>query len=424
MNRLLLILSAFIAININAQTNFDSYFEDATLRFDYIHAGSNTEAHIYYEQMKREPYWGGTKSKLIDPFQMGHYIYKVYDSESGKLLFSKGYSSLFREWQDTEEAKTVKRSFYESVVFPFPKKKVRLSIEERDKSNKVKEVYSYTIDPKNYQIINVNKKLYPTTKLFNSGNHHKKIDIVMIPEGYTKDEMKKFHKDCKMFMDDFFETEPFKEEKKKFNFWSVDAPSEESGTDIPNKGVWKNTLLNSKFCTFNMDRYLTTLDVKSLRDVAACVPYDQIYIIVNTKNYGGGGIYNFYNLCISDHPHAKKVFTHEFGHAFGSLADEYAYGVSDPNDMYDLSVEPYSPNITTLADFESKWKDMVEKGTPIPTPNEKKYRNKIGAFEGAGYSTKKLYRPVYDCKMRSNNVKDFCPVCIRHLKKVIDFCTE
>ncbi len=422
--RIILVIFLCQFICVNAQVPFEQYFEEQTLRFDYVHAGNNLESHIYFEQMKREPFWGGTKSKLIDRFEMGHYKFQVFDSTTNTLLFSRGYSSLFREWQDTEEAKTLNRSFYESIVFPFPKSKVRLVIQERDKSNKLTNVFETIIDPNNYQIIKSKNSKYKTTKLFYSGDHHKNIDIVMIPEGYTSSQMAKFHKDSKKFIDDFFKTQPFARNRGRFNFWSVDAASEDSGTDIPNKGVWKNTLLNSKFCTFNSDRYLTTLDVKSLRDVAAYVPYDQIYILVNTDNYGGGAIYNFYNLCVSDHVHAQKVFTHEFGHGFGSLADEYAYGTSNPEDMYDLSVEPYSPNISTLVDLDSKWGAMIDKNTPVPTPNIEKYKNKIGAFEGAGYSTKKLYRPVSDCKMRSNNVKEFCPVCIDHLQKMIDFTTE
>jgi len=204
----------------------------------------------------------------------------------------------------------------------------------------------------------------------------------------------------------------------------VNAPSEQSGTDIPGDSIWKNTILNTHFYTFNSERYLTTRDVKQIRDLAAYAPYDQIYILVNSKKYGGGGIYNYYNLCTSDNEYAEQVFTHEFGHAFAALADEYHYGSDNAEEIYNLSVEPWQVNITTLVDFESKWKNMVDKDTPIPTPDTEEHKNKVGAFEGAGYVSKKIYRPVYDCKMRSNKTNEFCPVCLKAVTEMLKFYSE
>jgi hypothetical protein len=236
--------------------------------------------------------------------------------------------------------------------------------------------------------------------------------------------MKKFRKDAERFVNFFFTVSPFKENKGRFNYWTVEAISEESGTDIPGKDIWRKTILNTHFYTFNSERYLTTKDIRSVRDIAACVPYDQIYILVNTEKYGGGGIYNYYNLCSSDNEQSEKVFVHEFGHAFAALADEYDYGYDKAENLYDMTVEPYQPNITNLVDFEKKWKNMVDSDTPIPTSTDGKYRNKVGAFEGAGYVKKKIYRPVADCKMRSNNVKEFCPVCKKVLVEMIIYYSE
>ncbi|BDD09857.1 hypothetical protein FUAX_22890 [Fulvitalea axinellae] len=421
---LLIISNCWIGQNACAQGQYEKYFENYTLRLDYTQAGNSESQIVNFEQLRKEAEWAGPRKNLIDPFNYGQYRLMVYDSATQKLIFSRGYSTLFREWLDTPEATMRNRNFYETVVMPFPKNAVIVSIEKRQRDQTFKEIMRESIDPKSIYINKEQALQFPIKSVVDNGSPTEKIDVVVIPEGYTKSELGKFESDTRRFIDDFFETEPFKNHSKDFNFHLVMIPSEESGTDIPGKGIWKNTALNTSFYTFESERYLTTQDIKRVRDVAGLAPYDQIYILVNTEKYGGGGVYNYYNLCSSDHQQSLRVFTHEFGHAFGSLADEYAYGYSDPEHLYDLSVEPYEPNITTLADFASKWKDLTKKRTPIPTPDTKKYADKVGAFEGAGYVKTKIYRPVKDCKMRSNNTNDFCPVCTRSLIKMIDFYAD
>jgi hypothetical protein len=106
------------------------------------------------------------------------------------------------------------------------------------------------------------------------------------------------------------------------------------------------------------------------------------------------------------------------------LADEYYTSDVAYQDFYSLDVEPLDPNLTTLVDFDSKWKDMVENGTPIPTANTEKYEDVLGAFEGGGYVEKGIYRPKQDCTMKSIVVDNFCPVCKRAIVQMIDFYTE
>lgn len=409
---------------MNAQLEFSTYFLPKTLRFDYIRAGDSKGDKIFFEQLKEEPHWGGSKTQLIDNFKYGDYMLQVFDSTEQKLLYSKGYSSLFREWKDTEEAKTLPRSYYESVVMPFPKQKVVIKLQNRNKKNIFETVFSLPVDPQNYFIIKEEANKYETEKILDSGNPNKSLDIVVIPEGYTKNAMDKFKSDAERFMGYFFKVSPFKENKDKINFWLVYSPSEESGTDIPANGLWKKTVLNTHFYTFDSERYLTTRDVKKIRDLASHVPYDQIYILVNTDKYGGGGIYNYYNLCTSDNQYSEEVFTHEFGHAFAALGDEYPYGSDKAEEIYDMTVEPWQVNLTNLTDFDSKWKDLVKKKTPIPTPENGKYNDEVGAFEGAGYVHKGIYRPVFDCKMRSNKTKYFCPVCYRAILAVLNSYTK
>jgi hypothetical protein len=253
---------------------------------------------------------------------------------------------------------------------------------------------------------------------------HQSLDIALIPEGYTENEMEKFRQDAKRFMQYTFDIQPFTKYKDHINFIIIEAPSEQSGSDIPGKNIWRKTLINSHFYTFDIERYLTSPDVHSIRNLAACVPYDQIFILVNTNKYGGSGIFNSYNICVSDHSQAREVFTHEFGHGFAALADEYFDSEVAYENMYDFSVEIYNKNITTLVEFDKKWKDMLEKDTPIPTPTTDAYKNKIGVFEGGGYVSKGIYRPVWDCKMRSNSTNEFCPVCQRAIEELLKFYTE
>lgn len=417
---------AFIAFShTNAQIKFDDYFENKTLRMDYIQAGNAQEQHIYFQQYKEEPYWGGSLKNLLDDFNFGDFMLVVQDSATQQEIYSRGYSSLFWEWQDTEEARLISRSYYESVVMPYPKKTIKIVLMRRDTKHVFRPFFETFLNPKTNYFIQKDKQLaFETIELLNNGNHNQKLDVVILAEGYTKNQMAKFEKDCQRFVDYFFEVEPFKSNKKLVNFWAVKTISEESGTDIPGQNVWKNTFLNTHFYTFNSERYLTSSDVRNIRNAAAYVPYDQIYILVNTEKYGGGGIYNYYNLCSSDHPQSDKVFTHEFGHAFAALADEYAYGNTKASDLYDMTVEPWQVNITNLVDFDSKWKKLVDKNTPVPTPTSAEYRKKVGAFEGAGYTQQEIYRPTYDCKMRSNNTADFCPVCYDTVLKMLKFYAE
>ncbi|MCF6366387.1 MAG: IgA Peptidase M64 [Bacteroidales bacterium] len=413
-----------LSFSIKAQINFDDFFIDKSMRFDYNIGGNNKETRVFYNKLKEEPFLGGSKINLIDTFNLGDFRIKIFDAASNKLIYSRGYSTLYYEWIDTEEAKTTSRSFYESVTFPFPKNNIMLKIEMRKKNNSFVTLFETEINPGSISIIKDKQSKYKTQKLHYSGNHHKKLDIVIIPDGYTKEELNKFHSDSKRFIKYFFETEPFKTHKNKVNFWAVDAISEESGTDIPGSDIWKNTVINTHFYTFGWERYLTTQDIDELRNVAAYVPYDQIYILVNTSKYGGGGIYNYYNLCSADNEESGRVFTHEFGHAFAALADEYQYGYDKAEDIYDMKVEPWQVNITNLVNFKSKWKELVKKTTPMPTPDIEKNKNLIGAFEGAGYVKKGIYRPAHNCKMRSNNTDEFCPVCYGTVLQMLLFYSE
>jgi hypothetical protein len=414
-----------LAAAINAQINFDDYFEYKSLRFDYFHTGNYEEEKFVFDEMKLEPFYGGSRSSLIDTFYFGNHFFKVFDSVSNTLIYSRGFSSLFQEWQSTLEAKEIYRSFEETIIMPFPKIKVKLEIFSRDKNrnNDFIKVFEHIIDPKDYFISQEHESTYETIKVLDSGDPGDKLDIVFIPEGYTAAELDSFVVKVKQLTDSLFNYEPFTSNKNRINVWAVLASSAESGADIPADSVWVNTVVNSTFYTFDSERYLMTTNMKAVRDVASHVPYDQIMILVNTDKYGGGAIYNYYSMTCANHPSSVRVFIHEFGHGFAGLADEYG---DDPtyNDYYPKGVEPWEPNITTLADFNKKWKELVDADTPVPTPGDEEYHSVTGVFEGAGYVSKGVYRPTYDSIMRTLAGKNFNAVCRNAMEKLIRFYSE
>lgn len=424
MKHLLLFMLVFYSFSTFSQNvDFDQYFINKTLRLDYIHAGNNDTAIVYFEKLKQEPFWGGSHKNLIDKFNLGHYRVLVYDKITNKLIYSHSYATLFQEWQATDEAKNIERSFYESVIMPFPKNTIEIVLEERDRETNFFEIFRMEVNPDNMFIEKGLSYHFNAYKLIDNGSPENKVDIVFLAEGYQKEEMEKFKNDVIRLTDTLFNYEPFKSHKKDFNIHIVESYSKESGTDIPGKHIWKNTIFNSNFYTFGSERYLTTQDFETVRDVAALAPYDQIYIIVNTPKYGGGGIYNFYNLCVSDNIAAPQVFVHEFGHGFGGLADEYWTSDVAVEDYFPNDVEPIAPNLTTLVNFDEKWKDLIDKNTPIPTPTTEKYLNKIGVFEGGGYVEKGVYRAQQNCMMRAL-AYPFCGVCQRSIEKMILFYSE
>ena len=420
----IIIFSFFPFSSILGKIIFDNYFSEKTLRIDYCHSG-NKENEIYsIDELIEEPIWGGSKINLIDKFNYGKYKFEVYDSLSNILIYSRGYSTLFGEWQTTEQAKNTWKTFSETITFPYPQNAIIVKFYSRDRNNLWNKKFEYIVNPDNYFISKEKRNKCAVFKVHYSGSPFVKLDIVIIPDGYTKDEIDLFKKDCGRFAKYLLDTNPFTNNKDKINIWGVEAISEESGTDLPGENIWKNTIVNTNFYTFNSERYLTTRDNKILHNLAANAPYDQIFILVNTKKYGGCGIYNFYSLASSNNKDSNFLLIHEFGHAFAGLADEYYTSDVSLQDFYPLNLEPWEPNITTLTDFDSKWKDMVDKDIPVPTPEIDKYKNKIGVFEGAGYAEKGIYRPSVNCTMKSVSYNNFCPVCRVAIQKMIDFYSK
>jgi hypothetical protein len=403
---------------------FGDYFSEGTLRVDYFYAGNSERTEIFFDELIKEPYWGGPKSLPEKKDGMGNARYNLYDVKDGKLLFSRGTSVLFHEWKTTDEAKTIRRTMSASALMPFPVSKVVFEIEERDWNTGIfSKIFSMEIDPADYFIRPELRMPCDWRKLAGDGEPAGSVDIAFIAEGYTGEEISKFYGDVARISEYILSQSPFNEYRKLFNIYAVAGISGESGTDIPGEKIYRNTVLNSSFYSFNIDRYLTVSDNKQIYNLAANVPYDFIFILVNSNRYGGGGFYNWYAMATSDDTGAGMVAVHEFGHSFAGLADEYYTSEVAYSDFYSFEVEPWEPNITTMVDFESKWKDMLDKNIPVPTPRVPEYIHSPGVFEGGGYVAKGIYSPQQNCRMNSINT-EFCPVCQKAIVEKIKSITN
>jgi len=389
---------------------FEDYFEDRTLRIDYTFSGNHERQQLYVDELVTLPRWYGRRQRLAELPLKGNGQLTVRDKRSGEVIYRHSFSSLFQEWLATEEAKHTPKSFENVFLIPFPKEPVDITVELRDYHEQVTAWMTHTVDPKDILIRRMGERqVTPYITLQQAADTTRCIHVAYVAEGYQQHEMDIFLEDCKIAMESLFQHEPFRQMQNRFNMVAVMSPSVESGTSEPSKGIWKQTALDSHFDTFYSDRYLTTLHLKRLHDVLAGTPYEHIIILVNTDHYGGGGIYNSYNLTYAHGKHFRPVVVHEFGHSFGGLGDEYPYGDSDP--MYFADTEPWEPNLTTKHDFTGKWEQLVQEG-------------RAGLVEGGGYLSKGVWRGFENCRMRTNEEPEFCLVCQQALIRLIEFYTE
>ncbi len=413
-------------LSVQAQ-NFSDWFEEKTLRTDYIFTGNARQQEVCLDELSMLPQWAGRRHHLSELPLAGNGEITMKDKATGTVIYRTSFSSLFQEWLGEEEATRVKKGFENSFLLPFPKKEAIVTISLKNAHQQVSASLTHEIRPDDVLIHQRGTAhITPHRYIHQSGSVEDCIDVAILAEGYTEAEMDLFYQDAEATCEALFSHEPFKKLKSRFNLVAVASPSADSGVSIPLKDEWKSTAVSSHFSTFYSDRYLTTSRVKSIHNWLAGIPYEHVIILANTDTYGGGGIYNSYTLTTAHHPQFKPVVVHEFGHSFGGLADEYAY-TDAPSPLYPYSIEPWEQNITTMVDFESKWKDMVPEGTPVPTPaktQESEIYTSVGVYEGAGYTTKGIYRPATECRMKINEAPAFCPVCQRALERLILFYTE
>lgn len=427
MHRLILpFFLLFAALSLSAQ--------DRTLRVDYIFSGTDRSVEISLDEMSCFDGWAGRRVNLDKAPLRGNGQISLHDASTGKVIYCQSFSTLFQEWQATEEATKVMKAFENVFLLPMPSSEAKVKVELYDFFGNVTASLTHDVDPLDILIRKVDPTPAPFMYVEKNGTPEQCIDVAVVAEGYTSAEMDKFYADAKTAVDAILSHAPFDKYRSRFNFVAVALESEDSGVSVPGQSQWKSTALGSHFNTFYMDRYLTTLRLRQMHDKLCGIPYEHIVILANTDTYGGGGIYNSYTLTTAGHKAFKPVVVHEFGHSFAGLADEYYY-----DDMYVEyyypDIEPWEQNITTMADFGSKWKDMLPHGCTVPTAPVKddiwkqfasgvSMDSLVGVYEGAGYQSKGVYRPFPDCRMKTNQAEAFCPVCQRAISRLIEFYTE
>lgn len=425
MKKHILFLLCLIAVASTRAQVFADHFADKTLRVDYIFNGNASGQAICLDGLSALPTWAGRKHHLAELPLQGNGQIVMRNAASGKTIYTTSFSSLFQEWLETDEARNVTKGFENTFLLPYPLQPVEIEITLLDPRRNVRASMKHIVHPKDVLIEQKgNSHITPHKYLLHNDSPEKCIDVAILAEGYTLQEIQTFYEDADIACKSIFDHEPFKSMKKRFNVVAVASPSTDSGVSVPRLNEWKHTAFGSHFSTFYSDRYLTTSRVKAIHDALAGIPYEHIIILANTEEYGGGGIYNSYTLTTAHHPMFRPVVVHEFGHSFGGLADEYFYDNDVMTDTYPLDIEPWEQNISTQVDFAAKWKDMLSENTPVPTPAEVSENYPTGVYEGGGYSAKGIFRPAENCRMRTNEYPAFCPVCQRALRRIIEFYTE
>lgn len=436
------------------RVDFNEHFLPQTMRVDYFHSGTASEQHVALDAVVDDGPWAGSRRQLVDQLDLGEYSFQVRDQQSDQLLYSRGFCSVFGEWKTIPEAKQRWGTFHESLRFPWPQRPVKVVLRHRPKDT-WQQIWSTSIDPESRFVTTATTpRRDKVWEIFTHGDPSRKVDIVVLGDGFTKEDMPSFHAAARELTEALFSVEPFKSRRSDFNVRAIDVVAAESGVSKPRDKDFRRSPLSCQYNTFDLPRYALTFDNKAVRDVAAQAPYDCLVILMNDPNYGGGGIYSDQTIVTAHHSLAKYVMIHEFGHHIGGLGDEYyssnvAYETGKP-----ITFEPWEPNVTALVDF--KWKDLVAADVPIPTPwnkeafesfgrrkpghsrdsrseapkslsellAENKYAGQVGAFEGARYESQGLYRPTVNCVMFSRSTNDFCPVCRRAIEAVIDSHTK
>lgn len=425
MKKHILFLLCLIAVASTRAQVFADHFADKTLRVDYIFNGNASGQAICLDGLSALPTWAGRKHHLAELPLQGNGQIVMRNAASGKTIYTTSFSSLFQEWLETDEARNVTKGFENTFLLPYPLQPVEIEITLLDPRRNVRASMKHIVHPNDVLIEQKgNSHITPHKYLLHNDSPEKCIDVAILAEGYTLQEIQTFYEDADIACKSIFDHEPFKSMKKRFNVVAVASPSTDSGVSVPRLNEWKHTAFGSHFSTFYSDRYLTTSRVKAIHDALAGIPYEYIIILANTEEYGGGGIYNSYTLTTAHHPMFRPVVVHEFGHSFGGLADEYFYDNDVMTDTYPLDIEPWEQNISTQVDFAAKWKDMLSENTPVPTPAEVSENYPTGVYEGGGYSAKGIFRPAENCRMRTNEYPAFCPVCQRALRRIIEFYTE
>lgn len=464
---LILLFASPPGVAQHSPSSYDTYFTASTMRVDYFHTGGRGSEVVALDRIVSDGPWPGSRTQLVDATNLGNYLFAIVDPQTNRTIYSRGFASLYGEWETTPESKELHRTFHESLRFPWPKATVHVVLKKRRGLTGFHEIWSTTVDPDSRFVTRADLKPAGTVwTLFENGPASEKVDLLLIGEGYTAAQLPKFHADARRLVDAMFAVEPYKSRTRDFNVRGLDLPSADTGVNRPQTGVFRRTPISAEYNIFDTERYMLTYDNRALRDAASAAPYEFVEILANERMYGGGGIFNSQATTSVDSAYSEYVFIHEFGHHFAALGDEYYTSAVAYETGGATHPEPWEPNLTALHDPAAlKWRDLVTPGTPLPTPwskddFEKKsrefqaarrelrakrapeseidtlfreqevwettflssmpYSGRVGAFEGAGYEPKGLFRPEPDCIMFTRDRVGFCRVCRRAIERIVD----
>lgn len=418
----MLFLAALCTFTVYGQ-NLSADFQDKTLRLDLIFGGNQDKQYILLDELASYPQWYGKRNNLESNLLQGNAEVRVLDKSSRALLYTTSFSTLFQEWISTDQAKEQTMSYENVVLIPFPVNQVHVEINMFAVDGSVSATLGFDVDPRDILIHDKGlQDVNDYVVIHQSKDPQNAIYVAFVAEGYQEQQMDEFIQAARTSVEAIFEHKPFDELKDKFNFVAVKSVSKDSGVSVPREKVWKNTVLSANFDTFYSERYMTTNRLKDMHDALAGTPYNHIIALANTEVYGGGGIFNAYTLTTTGHSNFKPVVVHEFGHSFAGLADEYSYEADALSNLFSKTSEPWEKNITTLVDFDSKWKKILKKNTPVPTNIALSNRFPVGVYEGGNNTG--IYRGSLDCRMRTNSYDRFCEVCQNAIVELVEFYTK
>lgn len=437
-----------------------------TWRVDFYQTGGPGIEAYSLDRIVVEPLpWPDSPEAAVAPAGIGNYRFDVLDA-NGRVVFARAFDPAFAEWLTTAEAKTLRRTFQDSLRFPAPQGKATVVLRKRNERGRYDEVWRLPVDPADPFVDRSLPPMQQAIEIERHGEPRAKVDVLLLGDGYTSAECAaKFAGDARRMADALFAQEPFRTRRAAFNVWGLCPPAAESGIARPSTGIYRRSPAGASYDAFGSERYILTFANRAWRDIAAWAPYEYVTILTNGNTYGGGGLYNVYSTAAVDNDWADYLFVHEFAHHFAGLADEY-YTSPVAYEPPARIVEPWPANVTASPNrARLKWRDLLTPGVALPTawpkqeyealsktlqarrariraekrPEEEMsalFREEqlattkllrsspnadaLGAFQGANYDARAFYRPAIDCIMFTRNEVPFCRVCQRALAEVID----
>jgi hypothetical protein len=306
-----------------------------------------------------------------------------------------------------------------SVQVPLIDGASAVQFQSRDHSGGYVNVGQYDLDDRDRHHVGLSDKVIGHQSVWSGGDPADSLDIVLVGDGYTRDQMATWIGDATDMARELLTTAPFEQHQGRINIHRVDAVSNESGVsyDCVGECVMRDTAFGSIFPIELVNRSQGTdyntigvmqLDQWAVARAVGVVPYDLVLVVANTTRRGGMAVHY---ATTTKYEGWEKTGVHELAHILGPLGDEYVSNdcITDPRLGLPINIGDDAT--------DPPWSHWIEAGTPLPTPDTEGHHHTVGAFEGA-YNCTDLIRPARTCRMASTADK-FCPVCSEVLTQQI-----